>query len=101
MWTQELVDAIEAVEAARTDLFVNGDADGNEITLSDLDHFVGLVRKADAELVKAREAHRDRELYPYYPSSYDAEQDGYTAVTELLEAPLPALDGVEIGSVSR
>lgn len=102
MWTEGLVEALKEVEDARTDLFINGDAHGNEITLSDLDHFVELVRKADLELVKAREEHRDREFYPYYPTSYDGEQSGYEAVTELLEAPLPtAPEGVEIGSVSR
>ena len=102
MWTEALVEALKDVEAARTDLFINGDADGNEITLSDLDNFVELVRKADVELVKAREEHRDREFYPYYPQSYDGEQSGYEAVTELLEAPLPTIpDDVKTGSVSH
>ena len=102
LWTQALVEALEAVEAARVDLFVNGDGDGNEISLEHLDYFIDLVRMADARLVEAREAFRDREFYPYYPESYSAEQDGYAQAAELLKAPLPVVpEGVEIDSVSR
>lgn len=102
LWTQALVDALGAVEAARLDLFVNSDADGNEITLEDLDAYTELVRTADRELVKTREAARNQEFYPYYPESYGAEQDALNDVAALLEGPLPTVpEGVEIDSVSR
>lgn len=102
LWTKGLVDALEAVDAARLDLFVNGDSHGNEIGLNDLDAYAELVRVADREMVKARQAARVREFYPYYPEGFAVETDTYDVVIEMLGLPMPLVpDDVEIDSVSH
>lgn len=82
-WTLELLEAIEDMAALRTDLFIAG------IELEQLEEFTERVRRVDLELVKARQARRDEEFYPYYPESYGAEIDAYGEVSELLGSPIP------------
>lgn len=51
--------------------------------------FIDVVRRADAELIAARHTHRNSEFYPYYPESFQAEEDGLEDAEKLLRSPLP------------
>lgn len=80
---EDLVEAIQDLKDLRTDLFVNG---------LDLEHFQSLVeavRHLDAEIVAAVHEVRVREMSPYYPESFQAEEDGYEAAEKWLRADLP------------
>lgn len=79
----ELKEAISDLKSLRTDLFVNG---------LDLEHFQSLVeavRRVDAEIVAGIHRHRISEFYPYFPESFQAEEDGYEAAEKWLRADLP------------
>lgn len=81
--TDELAEARRDLMALRTDLFVNG---------LELEHFHALVeavRTLDAEIVAAVHQRRINEFYPYFPESFQAEEDGYEAAEKWLRAELP------------
>lgn len=81
--TDELREARQELTDLRTDLVVNG---------LDLEHFhqiVEAVRKMDAEIVGAIHQHRISEFYPYFPESFQAEEDGYDAAEKWLRCDLP------------
>lgn len=73
---QELVDL-------RTDLVVNG------LGLEQFHQIVEAVRKLDAEIVAAVHQYRISEFYPYFPESFQAEEDGYEAAEKWLRCDLP------------
>lgn len=83
LWTDELRKSIADMEALRTDLFIAG-AD-----MERLDDLIEAVRVMDAEIVAARHVFRCKELSPYYPENYQAEEDGYEAAEKLLRGPVP------------
>ncbi len=81
--SEGLAEAIEDLKGLRTDFFVNG---------LDIEHFrelVDAVRRMDAEIVGAIHEYRVREMSPYYPESFQAEEDGYEAAEKWLKADLP------------
>lgn len=81
--SEDLAEAIQDLKSLRTDFFING---------LDIEHFrelVDAVRRVDAEIVASIHGHRARELSPYYPESFQAEEDGYEAAEKWLRAELP------------
>jgi len=81
--TDELAEARRELVSLRTDLFING---------LELEHFhelVEAVRKMDAEIVAAVHQRRINELYPYFPESFQPEEDGYEAAEKWLRCELP------------
>lgn len=82
-YTDELHEALDDFIQQRTDLFVAG------IDLEVVNEFVNAVRRVDAELIAARHVHRNSEFYPYYPESYQAEEDGLEDAEKLLRGPMP------------
>jgi hypothetical protein len=56
---------------------------------------VAAVRLVDAETVSAIHAHRVKELSPYYPESFQAEEGGLEAAERRLRAPIPAKRDLE------
>ncbi len=81
--SEDLAEAIRDLKSLRTDFFING---------LDIEHFrelVDAVRQMDAAIVGAIHEHRVRELGPYYPESFQAEEDGYEAAEKWLRAELP------------
>lgn len=81
--TDELNEAIRELKELRTDLFVNG------LELEHFQELVAAVRKVDAEIVAGVHRSRITEFYPYYPESFQAEEDGYEAAEKWLRADLP------------
>jgi hypothetical protein len=82
-YTDELHEALDDFTQQRTDLVVAG------IDLERISEFVDAVRRVDAELIAARHVHRNGEFYPYYPESYQAEEDGLEDAEKLLRGPMP------------
>lgn len=82
-YTDELHEALDDFIRQRTDLVIAG------IDLETINEFVEAVRRVDAELVAARHVHRNGEFYPYFPESYQAEEDGLEDAEKLLRGPLP------------
>lgn len=87
--TDELREALEDFEQRRTDLFVAG------VDLEALGEFVDAVRRVDAELIAAHHVHRNKQQSPYYPTEYQAEEDGLEAAEALLRSDMPELGGNE------
>jgi hypothetical protein len=81
--TDELAEARRGLAELRTALFVNG------LDLVDFRQLVEAVRLLDAEIVAAIHRHRISELYPYFPESFQPEEDGYEAAEKWLRAELP------------
>lgn len=81
--TDELDEAIGELKELRTSLFVNG------LDLEDFQELVAAVRKVDAEIVAGIHRHRITEFYPYFPESFQPEEDGYEAAEKWLRADLP------------
>lgn len=81
--SEDLAEAIRDLKGLRTDFFING---------LEIEHFrelVEAVRRVDAEIVSAIHERRVREMSPYYPESFQAEEDGYEAAEKWLRAALP------------
>lgn len=81
--SEDLAEAIRDLKGLRTDFFING---------LEMEHFrelVEAVRRVDAEIVSAIHERRVREMSPYYPESFQAEEDGYEAAEKWLRAALP------------
>lgn len=81
--SEDLAEAIRDLKGLRTDFFING---------LEIEHFrelVEAVRRMDAEIVSAIHERRVREMSPYYPESFQAEEDGYEAAEKWLRAALP------------
>lgn len=49
-----------------------------------VEELIDAVQARAAYLVLARKAHRDSELYPYFPESYGPESDAYDDVAQLV-----------------
>lgn len=81
--TDELVEALRELDKLRADLFAEG------LDLEQFQEIVEAVRKVDAETVGAIHQHRIREFYPYFPESFQAEEDGYEAAEKRLRAEIP------------
>lgn len=82
-YTDELHEALDDFVQQRTDLFVAG------IDLEVVNEFVEAVRRVDAELIAARHVYRNGEFYPYFPESYQAEEDGLEDAEKLLRGAMP------------
>lgn len=81
--TRELHEAIKAMEVLRADLL------GAGVEPERINELIDAVRLVDAETVAARNCFRIKECYPYYPESYQAEEDGYETAEKLLRGPIP------------
>lgn len=81
--TEELVEALQELQSLRVDFFVEG------MSQEHFDEIVEAVRRVDAETVAAIHECRLRELYPYLPESFQAEEDGYEAAEKWLRAKIP------------
>lgn len=71
--TDELVAARNDLMALRNEALVAG------LGMERFQKLVQAVRKMDAEIIGAIHQHRISEFYPYFPESFQAEEDGYEA----------------------
>jgi hypothetical protein len=81
--TEELKEAVRDLKELRTDYFVNS------LGLERFRELVDAVRRMDAEIVGAIHQYRIHEFYPYFPESFQAEEDGYEAAEKRLRGELP------------
>lgn len=81
--TEELVEALRDLRSLRVDFFVEG------MNQEHFDEIVEAVRKVDAEIVGAIHQYRIDELSPYFPESFQPEENGYEAAEKWLRADLP------------
>lgn len=82
--TEELVEALRNFRRLRrSDLFAG------ELEQECFDEIVEAVRKVDAEIVGAIHQRRIYELSPYFPESFQPEENGYEAAEKWLRAELP------------
>ena len=86
--TDELAEARRELTDLRIGLFADG------LDLERFHEIVMAVRKVDAEMVAAIHQHRISEFYPYFPESFQAEEDGYEAAEKLLRADPPKEWGI-------
>lgn len=90
-YTDELHEALVDFDAARRSLFAAG------VSVEAIEGFVAVVRRVDAETIAARHIHRNGEFYPYFPESYQAEEDGLEDAENLLRGPMPKIGEREYG----
>lgn len=81
--SEDLAEAIRDLKGLRTDFLFNG------LDIKRFRDLVEAVRRVDAEIVSAIHERRVREMSPYYPESFQAEEDGYEAAEKWLRAALP------------
>lgn len=82
-YTAELHEALEVLDGMKRQAVSLGMASAA------VDVLIDGVRQVDAEIVAARHVRRNRELSPYFPESYQAEEDGLEDAEKLLRSPLP------------
>ena len=81
--TDGLVQAIEEADGLRGTLL------GFGLDKEAVCEVFATIRRLDAEIVAALHEYRNREMSPYYPDDFQAEEDGYDAAERSLRAPVP------------
>lgn len=81
--SDELVEALRSLRTLRAECLVEG------MDEKHFDKIMTAVRAADAEIVAAIHEYRIGELSPYFPESFQAEEDGYEAAEKWMRAKLP------------